>query len=238
MAVDLVFHGVNPTLLNIVNSSRVFPVHRVFCIGRNYKDHAEEMKADTREPPFFFMKSASCVVPTTTTGLVPIKVSYPPSTSNLHFEAELVVTIDKTLSSVSPDVAASAIFGYAMGVDLTRRDLQDEAKKLSRPWCTSKSFDQSAPISAILPVSDFPHHNDLSSLSMSLTVNNVEKQNTKLGMMIWSAPEMISKLSNFYTLLPGDIIMTGTPAGVGPLVPTDTVVATCDSLPSCSFTIA
>jgi len=177
-------------------------------------------------------KPASAVIDVSNPGA---KIKYPTMTSNLHFEAELVVGIGERANRVDVAGAKNAIFGYAMGVDLTRRDLQNEAKKLKRPWCYSKGFDQSAPVGLMTLKDEFDNGGSIDDLSMTLSVNGEQKQNSKLGKMIWKCDEMIAKLSEFYQLEAGDVIMTGTPAGVGPLVKGDTVSAQCTGLDSCHF---
>mmetsp|Transcript_26546 Transcript_26546/g.40704 ORF Transcript_26546/g.40704 Transcript_26546/m.40704 type:complete len:251 (+) Transcript_26546:133-885(+) len=212
-----------------------FPVSRIYCIGRNYREHAIEMGHDPdREPPFFFQKPSNAVVDTYGgDGIVP----YPPMTSNLHFEGELVVCIGKEGGGHKPlplDDVESHIFGYAIGCDLTRRDLQAEAKKLSRPWAVAKGFDFSAPCGPVVP-------KDQVSISgatpLSLKVGGKTRQETTIEKMIWPIPETISYLSKYFRLMPGDLIMTGTPAGVGAIEINDEVTITCGELPPCKFTV-
>lgn len=237
--------AVLPILSKQSNSTNlVFPIHRIYCVGRNYRDHAIEMGHNPdREPPFFFHKPADAV---TTNDTVP----YPTMTCNLHYEAELVVAIGKESSSsgstnmMSLDEASSLIYGYAVGCDLTRRDLQNEAKKLSRPWDASKGFDCSAPMTAIVPKEDLLANSDLERDEIKLWVKSSNdndfqlKQSAALSNLIWSVPETIQQLSQYHRLLPGDLIMTGTPAGVGPLHVGDEVRISCgDELPECRFTM-
>jgi fumarylpyruvate hydrolase len=196
-------------------SSRQFPVHRIYCVGRNYAAHARESGADPdREAPFYFMKPADAIVPSGS------RIPYPPRTSNLHHEIELVVAIGTGGSNIPVADALSHIFGYAAGIDLTRRDLQNEAKNTGRPWDTSKGFDHSAPVSAIHTVADVGHP---SRGRIWLQVNGAARQEGDLAELIWSVPEAIAELSTLFALAPGDLVFTGTPAGVGPLQPGDKV---------------
>lgn len=189
------------------------PVRRIFCVGRNYAAHAREMGKDPdRDPPFFFTKPADAVVESGET------VAYPPETGNFHFEAELVVVIGAAGRDIAVDDALSHVWGYAVGNDLTRRDLQLKAREQGRPWDWGKAFDRSAVIGPARPVSEVGHP---AKGSIRLTVNDVVMQDADLADLIWSTPEIISILSHSIALAPGDLIMTGTPAGVGPLVPGD-----------------
>jgi fumarylpyruvate hydrolase len=192
--------------LAVAGSSDLFPVRRIWCVGRNYADHAREMGHDpNREPPFFFQKPSDAVVPNNST------LAYPPQTTDLHHEIELVVAIGKGGTNISVANALSHVWGYAVGLDMTRRDLQTEAKKMQRPWEMGKSFDESAPISALQPVSKIGHPN---KGAIWLKVNGQTKQSGDLNQQIWRVEETIAYLSNFGTLEAGDIIMNGTPAGV------------------------
>ena len=198
----------------VAESDDRFPVRRIFCVGRNYAAHAREMGRDPdREPPFFFTKPADAVVEDGKT------VAYPPETENLHYEAELVVAIGTGGRDIDEEGALSHVWGYAVGNDLTRRDLQLQARELGRPWDWGKAFDRSAVIGPVHPVSAVGH---LSSGAIRLSVNGDLKQDADLAELIWSVPEIIAILSRSIALKPGDLIMTGTPAGVGPLVPGDT----------------
>jgi fumarylpyruvate hydrolase len=189
------------------------PVRRIFCVGRNYAAHAREMGKDPdREKPFFFTKPADAVVGTGAT------IPYPPLTSNFQFEAELVVVIGRGGVSIPEGEALDYVWGYAVGNDLTRRDLQLEARYKGRPWAFGKAFDLSAVVGPARSVADVGHP---SKGAITLTVNGVRKQSGDLGELIWSVPEIISILSHSVTLAPGDLIMTGTPAGVGPLLEGD-----------------
>jgi len=199
--------------LSVVGTDARFALRRVFCVGRNYAAHAREMGKDPdREPPFFFMKPADAVVGDGVT------VPYPPDTSNLQHEAELVVAIGTGGRTIAQDDARSHIWGYAIGNDLTRRDLQGLAKEMGRPWDLGKGFDNSAVVGPVHPVSAVGH---LTSGAITCTVNDTLRQSGDLADMIWDVPEVISILSRSVTLRPGDLIMTGTPAGVGRLVPGD-----------------
>jgi fumarylpyruvate hydrolase len=195
-----------PPSLPIKGTDTRFPINRVFCVGRNYAEHAREMGADpSREAPFFFSKPACAVyVPD---GEVP----YPPRTKDLHHEGELVVALHKGGSNLDLQQAREAVFGYAVGVDFTRRDLQADAKKLGRPWDVSKGFDASGPVSALVPVSETGW---LDRGSISLAVNGAQRQQGDLSDMIWKVDEIIAELSTYFTLQAGDVIFTGTPAGV------------------------
>ncbi|MFZ1376114.1 MAG: fumarylacetoacetate hydrolase family protein [Geothrix sp.] len=201
--------------LPIEGTSRVFPVRRIYCIGRNYADHAREMGMDPeREPPFFFGKPHDTVVPGGG------DIAYPPLTSNLHYEVELVVALATGGRDIMAAEALAHVYGYAVGIDLTRRDLQAKAKDKGQPWDSAKGFDQSAPVSRILPVAAAGH---FGRGAIWLTVNGVEKQRGDLSQMIWSVPEVIAHVSRFVALAPGDLLFTGTPSGVGPIVRGDRV---------------
>jgi fumarylpyruvate hydrolase len=194
-----------------------FPVRRIYCVGRNYEAHAREMGHDPdREPPFFFSKPADAVlyVAPGATGEFP----YPSQTKNLHFEMELVAAIGKQGKDIPADKGLDYVYGYALGLDMTRRDLQAEAKKLGRPWDTAKGFDRSAPIGPIHPVSKVGH---LEKSAIWLTVNGEEKQRSDISQLIWSVGETIAYLSTLFELFPGDLIFTGTPEGVGAVVKGD-----------------
>lgn len=205
-----------------------FPVRRIFCVGRNYAEHAREMGHDDREPPFFFTKPADALVADGAT------VPYPPGTENLHFEAELVVAIGIGGAAISEAGALDHVYGYACGNDLTRRDIQAAAKKAGRPWDMAKGFDLSAVVGPVHRVVDVGH---LPSGEISLTRNGEVQQQGDLADMIWSVPEIIAYLSNLVTFTPGDLIMTGTPAGVGALVTGDTAVVSIAGLPDLTVTI-
>lgn len=209
-----VFPASNP-VVGIVGSNDTFPVHRIYCVGRNYADHAREMGANPdREPPFFFCKPADAV---NNTAVIP----YPSRTQDLHHEIELVVAIGKEGKEIPVEKAKDLIYGYAVGLDLTRRDLQAQAKQQSRPWDTAKGFDNSAPISNIKPLKQTGF---ITQGSISLAVNDEIKQQGDLADMIWSVDEVIAELSSLFLLCPGDLIYTGTPAGVGRLQKDDELV--------------
>lgn len=206
-----------------------FPVRRLFCIGRNYAAHAREMGKDpTREAPFFFTKWAETVVPSGTT------IAYPPETANFHYEAELVVAIGKGGRNIAASDAASHVYGYATGLDMTRRDLQFEARDKGRPWDTGKNVEQSSPLGIIHPVSET---GELKTGRISLTVNGEVKQDADLADLIWSVDEVIAYVSRFYRLEPGDLIYTGTPAGVGAVVTGDEIVVSVEGLTPCTIRI-
>ena len=199
-----------------------FPVRRIYCVGRNYAAHAREMGKDPdKEPPFFFCKPADAVV---TDGA---DMHYPPGTGNLHHEIELVVAIHRGGANIPGARALEHVYGYAVGLDMTRRDLQQEAKDAGRPWDFGKAFDESAPVSAIYPVASHGHH---SSGAITLSVNGEMRQSQDLSDMIWSVPETIAFLSRYYRLQPGDLIFTGTPAGVGAVGRGDVLVGAIQGL--------
>jgi len=198
-----------------------FPVRRIFCVGRNYAAHAREMGNDDREPPFFFTKPADAVVANNAS------VPYPPRTSNFHHEVELVVAIGSAGKNVAKGDASALIYGYAVGIDLTRRDLQNQAKDGGKPWDTSKGFDHSAPLAAIHSRKDIGL---IENGEIWLKVNGKDRQRANLAEMTWKVPEIIAELSTLFELAPGDLIFTGTPAGVGPLVRGDVIEAGIDGL--------
>lgn len=192
----LAFPALDPVTLPIAGTATRFPLHRIYCVGRNYNDHVKEMGGVVgRDPPFFFAKPNDAVV---TDGRFP----YPAMSKDVHHELELVVALGP----------GANVFGYAVGIDFTRRDLQAEAKKLGRAWETAKAFDFSAPMSAITPHTGF-----LTDAAMTLDVNGVRRQETNVNQMIWSVEEIIKALAQFFILKPGDVIFTGTPSGVGPV---------------------
>jgi len=189
-----------------------FPVRRIYCVGRNYNDHVVEMGGvPGREPPFFFQKPADAL-------LLDENFPYPPATRDVHHEVELVVSLHSGGKDIAVSNAAQHIYGYAVGIDMTRRDLQGEAKKAGRPWEIAKAFDHSAPIGEIIPKSDT---GVLEHAAISLQVNGTQRQSSDISQMIWSVPEIISELSRLFELHAGDIIFTGTPSGVGPVQPGD-----------------
>jgi fumarylpyruvate hydrolase len=197
-----------PTL-PVAESTQVFPVGRIYCVGRNYADHAREMGHDPeREPPFFFMKPADAIVQNGAT------IPYPQATKDLHHEIEMIVAIGKDGANIPVGKALDHVYGYGVGLDMTRRDLQGEAKKMGRPWEMGKAFDNSAPCTALKPVAMVGHP---AKGAIWLKVNGAVKQKGDLAEMIWNVPETIAYLSNLITLRAGDVIMSGTPAGVGPV---------------------
>lgn len=202
----------------VFNSDALFPVHRIYCVGRNYEEHAKEMGATGREAPFFFTKPADAVFPVPESK--PATMDFPVATHNLHHEIELVVALGKGGRNIAAADAAQHIWGYAVGLDLTRRDLQAEAKANGRPWDTAKGFDQSAPITPIRPVAMTA---PVDEAEIWLYVNNVKRQVGRVSQMIWSVAEVIEHLSQYYELQPGDLIFTGTPAGVSQVVAGDTL---------------
>jgi fumarylpyruvate hydrolase len=218
------------TSLPVHGTEARYPVRRVYCVGRNYEAHAREMGADpTREPPFIFQKPSDAVVSSVTS------IPYPPQTRNLHHEIELVVAIGKRGVNVSAAEAAALVFGYGVGIDLTRRDLQQAAKDGGKPWEWGKAFDNSAPCSALMPTDVIGHP---ASGRIWLSVNDVIKQNADISELIWSVPEVIAFISASMVLQPGDLIFTGTPAGVGPLVPADRVQGGIDGIGTIEVTIS
>lgn len=222
----LPFH-VPPTTVPIVGSSDLFPVRRIYCIGRNYAAHAIEMGSDpTREPPFFFQKPADAVqvVPVGETADHP----YPSLTNNYHYEIELVAALREGGRSIPMARALDHVFGYAVGLDMTRRDLQDAMKAEAKPWEVGKSFDRSAPMGPIHTVEQVGHFREG---RIRLSVNGMVKQDADLNQMIWQVAEQISKLSEANELRPGDLIFSGTPANVGPVVPGDVMVGQIQGLP-------
>ncbi|MEM7068891.1 MAG: fumarylacetoacetate hydrolase family protein [Pseudomonadota bacterium] len=228
----LEFKPVEGTFLKTTRETN-FPVRRVFCVGRNYEAHAREMGKDpNREPPFFFTKWAETVVDAAPEDSVTIP--YPPETSNYHHEAELVVAIGRTGRRISVEKAEEYVFGYAVGLDMTRRDRQLEARDLGRPWSVGKNFENSCPTGRLLPTDGGSH---ITTGAIHLRVNSELRQSADISDLIWSVPEIITDLSKFYELHPGDLIYTGTPAGVGPVNPGDKISCTIDGLPPMSVTI-
>jgi fumarylpyruvate hydrolase len=200
-------------MLPVAESNQAYPVGRIYCVGRNYAEHAREMGHDPdREPPFFFMKPADAVVQNGAT------LPFPQMTKDLHHEIEMVVAIGKGGADIPEGKALDHVFGYGVGLDMTRRDLQGEAKKMGRPWEMGKAFDNSAPCTVLKPVAMVGHP---AKGAIWLKVNGETKQKGDLSEMIWNVPEMIAYLSRLITLRPGDLIYSGTPAGVGPVNPGD-----------------
>lgn len=211
-----------------VTGGGLFPVRRIFCVGKNYTDHVREMGGDvTRDPPVFFTKPADAIV----TDSAP--VAYPPGTQDLHYEGELVVALQSGGLFIKTGDVARCIFGYAAGCDLTRRDLQHAAKMAGNPWDCAKAFDHSAPIGHIIRAEQVT----LDGATLTLAVNGETRQNAPLATMIWSVPEIIAALSMLFELRAGDLIYTGTPAGVGPLSVSDRVALTITDMPRLDFVV-
>jgi len=225
---DLAFPSSSAPTAAIEGSARRFPVHRIYCVGRNYVEHAHEMGSDpARDPPIFFTKPPDAVM----ANGAPIPL--PPRTANFHHEIELVIAIGREGREIPAGRALEHVFGYAVGNDLTRRDLQAAAKKRGEPWDTSKAFDCSAPLGAIRPASQ----GHVSRGRIWLKVNDELRQNADVSALIWSVPEIIAELSGLFDLKPGDLVFTGTPAGVGPLRPGDRLEGGIDGLETLRNTI-
>ncbi len=218
-----------PVTLPIVNGAGVFPVRRIYLVGRNYLEHVREMKegADERDPPFFFQKPRDAIMPDGAT------VPYPSATQGLHYELELVAAIATGGRNIPSARALDHVYGYAIGIDLTRRDLQTIAKDKGWPWEMGKSFDHSAPCGPVHPAGDVGH----GPRTIALKVNGAMRQNSTTAKMTWSVSEIISKLSEQYELAPGDIIYTGTPEGVGAVVPGDRLEGTIEGLGTLTISI-
>jgi fumarylpyruvate hydrolase len=231
---NYIFPPMSVVGLPIHDTDQFFPVRRVYCVGRNYADHAREMGSDpTREPPFFFCKAndAQSIIPVS-----PNKVNdlpYPPKTQNLHYEVELVVAIGQDGANLSAEQAKDLIFGYAVGLDMTRRDLQNAMKQNGRPWEIGKAFDYAAPIGEIYPVATV----DIQNAAISLSVNGEPKQQGNINQLIWNVAETIANLSALFKLKAGDLIFTGTPAGVGAVVKGDKMLAQIDGLGSIELVV-
>lgn len=217
----------------VLGTPERFPVHRIYCVGRNYEDHAKEMGFTGREPPFFFLKPADAIVPVEagTTGTIP----YPSLTKNLHHEIELVVAIGVGGANIQAADAHRHIFGYAVGLDMTRRDLQTEMKKQGRPWCIGKGYDASAPIGPITPAANA---GNIAQAGLWLQVNGADRQRSNVGKLIWNIGEIIEHLSAAWELQPGDLIYTGTPEGVAAVVSGDDMVGGVDGLESLTIIVA
>jgi fumarylpyruvate hydrolase len=213
----------------IQGEATLFPINRIFCVGRNYEAHAREMGVPVdREAPFYFTKTPSAYVPSGAT------VAYPPATENYHYEMELVVAIGKPAFRIARDQALDVVYGYACGLDMTRRDLQLVARAKQRPWDIGKDFEESAILSDIVPVSVCGHP---SSGALELRVNGQTRQFTDLNLLIWSIPDLIAHLSTLYHLQPGDLIYTGTPEGVGAVLPGDRIEGSIAAIGSIALTI-
>ena len=213
--------------LPIAGSEALFPVRRIYCVGRNYAEHAQEMGHSGREAPFFFMKPADAVLPGSAEQ--PAHMPFPPLTSNLHHEVELVVAIGTGGANIAVADAPRHIAAYAVGLDMTRRDLQAEAKKQGRPWCIAKGFDHSAPVGPLVLADQVP---DLADAAITLEVNGTLRQRGKVGDMIYNVAETLSEISKAWTLQPGDLVFTGTPAGVAAVQRGDLLVAEVQGLPA------
>ena len=212
----------------VIGTHLRFPVRRIYCVGRNYNDHVVEMGGvPGREPPFFFQKPADAL-------LLDENFPYPSATRDVHHEVELVVALHSGGKDIAASNAAQHIYGYAVGIDMTRRDLQGEAKKAGRPWEVGKAFDHSAPIGEIIPKADT---GVLERASISLHVNGTQRQNSDISQMIWSVPEIIGELSRLFELYAGDIIFTGTPSGVGPVQSGDKLHATIERVGELSLQV-
>lgn len=223
-----------PTVSLPVNGrAERFPVHRIYCVGRNYEEHAKEMGFTGREPPFFFLKPADAVVVVNAgeTGSMP----YPTLTKNLHHEIELVVAIGLGGKNIKAADAHKHIFGYAVGLDMTRRDLQNDMKKQGRPWDIGKAFDHSAPIGPITPAA---HAGDVAQAEIYVKVNGVDRQRSNVSKLIWNISETIEHVSSAWELQPGDLIFTGTPEGVAAVVAGDTLLGEVAGLGKLSVTVA
>jgi len=217
----------------IAGSTERFPVRHIYCVGRNYAEHAKEMGGDaSKEPPFFFTKAADSIVPVVPPAVG--SVAYPLATKNLHHEIELVVAIGASGVSLSAEAAPRLIWGYAVGLDMTRRDLQNDMREKKRPWDIGKSFAQAAPIGPLHPVSAV---GQLSRGKIWLDVNGMRRQAGDLADMIWDVPHTLAFLSKYYELLPGDLVFTGTPAGVGAVVAGDRLVGGIDGLGTLAISI-
>jgi fumarylpyruvate hydrolase len=212
----------------VMGESAAFPVNRIFCVGRNYADHAKEMGVEVdREAPFYFTKTPSALEASGQT------FPYPPGTKNFHYEMELVIAIGAPAFKVAKEKALGAVFGYACGLDMTRRDLQLEARAKQRPWDLGKDVEQSAVVATIRRVKDF----QVGDQKISLAVNGATKQDAKLSDLVWSVEELVSHLSHYYHLVPGDLIFTGTPAGVGPVFAGDKIEGTIAGLSPVTLSI-
>ncbi|KHK92529.1 fumarylacetoacetate hydrolase family protein [Novosphingobium malaysiense] len=226
---SLLFELPETPSIPIVGVDSRFPVQRIFCVGRNYEAHAREMGSPVdREAPIWFTKSAAAVCHSGAT------IAYPPGTTNCHYEMELVVAIGAAGFRVAAESAVDLVFGYASGLDMTRRDLQNIAKDKSCPWDTSKDFENAAVLGPITPAARF---GEVASQRITLSQNGAVKQNASLAELIWTLPELIADLSRMYHLAPGDLIYTGTPAGVGPVAPGDTLEGAVEGLEPVRLTI-
>jgi fumarylpyruvate hydrolase len=228
-----VFNPAPTASVPVVGKSERYPVRRIYCVGRNYEEHAKEMGFTGREAPFFFMKPADAIVPVNAgeTGTM----AYPSLTKNLHHEIELVVAIGTGGKNIKAADAAKHIYGYAVGLDMTRRDLQGDMKKQGRPWCIGKAFDQSAPIGPITPAAQA---GDVANAEIYVQVNGQDRQRSNVSKLIWNIGETIEHLSAAWELQPGDLIFTGTPEGVAAVVAGDTLVGSVGGLGTLSVKVA
>ncbi|NWG53527.1 MAG: fumarylacetoacetate hydrolase family protein [Hydrogenophilaceae bacterium] len=211
-----------------VRGGGLYPVRRIFCVGRNYAEHAREMGGDDREPPFFFTKPAAALTPSGAA------IAYPPGTENFHYEMELVLALGASAHKIAAEDAQAAIYGYACGLDMTRRDLQAALREKKQPWDLAKAFEESAVLGEIAPASAIGHPR---RAAITLAVNGKTRQRADIADMIWSAPEIVAALSLYYHLGPGDLIFTGTPAGVGPVVRGDRLDGVIEGLGAVAATI-
>ena len=218
-----------PASVPVEGEAGLYPVHRIFCVGRNYAEHAKEMGFEVdREAPFYFTKPASAVAPSRAT------MPYPPGTADLHYEMELVVALGAPAYFVPVERAMEAVYGYAAGLDMTRRDLQQAARAKGRPWDLGKAFEGSAVLGSLRRAAEF---GPIGGQRIGLRVNGVVRQDARLSDLVWSVPELIAHLSRYYHLGPGDLIFTGTPAGVGAVDPGDRLVGTVEGLAPVELTI-
>lgn len=225
---ETVFAAPAPVLVPVRGTKALYPVRRVFCVGQNYLAHAQEMGNDGRDPPFYFTKPSLAYVPSGAT------TPYPPMTENLHYEMELVIALGAPAFRVPVAEALGKIYGFACGLDMTRRDLQFAARTKGRPWDLGKAFEDSAVLAEIVPIAET---GPMTSGKIWLTVNGETKQDFDVSQLIWSIPEIVSDLSRFYHLQPGDLIYSGTPAGVGPVVPGDKLEGAVEGVGGISLTI-
>ena len=218
----------------VAGRSERFPVRHIYCVGRNYSEHAKEMGGDaSKEPPFFFTKPADAIVPVVAPDVGSVR--YPLATKNYQYELGLVAAIGVAGANLAPEHANEIVYGYAVGLDMTRRDLQIDMREKKRPWDLGKSFAEAAPIGPVHPVSEVGHPN---RGRIALDVNGETRQQGDLAAMIWDVPHILHFLSQYYELLPGDLVFTGTPAGVGPVVPGDLLVGRIEGLGRLSVRIA
>jgi fumarylpyruvate hydrolase len=232
MTNKLAFPAKEPVLAKIADSDSLFPVHRIFCVGRNYHAHATEMGVTvdkSTQEPFYFLKDSSTYVASGSS------IEYPPQTANYHYEMEFVVAIGKAGFNVNEDQAESLIFGYACGLDMTRRDLQLKARETGRPWDLGKDFEESSILAPIVPIAKT---GVLTEGKIELAVNGEIKQSSDLNLLIWNVREIIAHLSKFYHLQPGDLIYTGTPDGVGPVIKGDHITGSISNIGKIDFKIS